>query len=763
VFHDKVVTVSQVSAMASQKESNPVLYHFDDVVVDCENFRVVKAGDTRTLTPRAFDLLAYLARNHGRVVEKQDLFEQVWKGSFVTDNALTRAIKEIRRAIGDDAESPRYIETVPKRGYRFIAELKDAEKAGTARPKSITTDFAAPVAARQESGAPAEPTVSLVLDRLVKVKSRPKLRGLSFLGVAIVLGAIALVVWRIQNKPGPIGLPVVLRTTQLTTWSGLDIFPALSPDANSIAYCSDHSGSFEIYVSPLTPGAREIQITSDGQQNFEPSWSPDGKQIAYYSKNRGGIWVVPSSGGVARQLTEFGSRPAWSPDGSRLAFQSDPLKDLSATSVGAMPPSTLWMISSQGGDPIPITQVGNPPGGHGAPSWSPDRKRLVFIAFDGVTAEMWTASADGHDLQKVIADRAWFYDPIYSPDGQYLYYGGVSTPGNFVLFKVPISTASGKAIGGPLEIANMGLVRIKHLTISADGKKIAYSAPIMIGNIMSVPLSPSSNEAIADPVSVTQSTSYRKGLPVISPDGRKIAFVDFRGGTNQDIWVMDADGKNVTQLTTDPAIDWAPSWFPDADQIAFQSNRQGKWMIWSLSINSGKEKALVDAGPDIGWPKLSPDGRQIAFNSSRSGTMNIWAVPTNGGQPRQLTFDTESMGWPCWSPDGKLLALEMKRGDDTQIAIMPSGGGEPAQLTHDHGQSWAYSWSPDGDKIAFAGLRKDYWNLWWVSRGTRAEKQLTDYSKLNAFVRYPSWSPLGNRIVYEYSETTGNIWTLELK
>jgi Tol biopolymer transport system component len=85
------------------------------------------------------------------------------------------------------------------------------------------------------------------------------------------------------------------------------------------------------------------------------------------------------------------------------------------------------------------------------------------------------------------------------------------------------------------------------------------------------------------------------------------------------------------------------------------------------------------------------------------------------------------------------------------------------QLNFGHGQSWPHSFSKDGDKIAFAGFRDGYWNVWWYSLSAKEEKQLTHYKKLNAFVRYPAWSPLGDRIAYEYAETTGNIWMVEVK
>lgn len=111
--------------MRPTKERHPFYYCFDDVVVESDNFRIRKRDESRTIEPRAFDLLLYLIQNRGRVIEKEELFEQVWQRAFVTDSALTQEIKQIRQVLGDDASAPRYIETVPKRGYRFIASVDD--------------------------------------------------------------------------------------------------------------------------------------------------------------------------------------------------------------------------------------------------------------------------------------------------------------------------------------------------------------------------------------------------------------------------------------------------------------------------------------------------------------------------------------------------------------------------------------------------------------------------------------------------------------
>jgi len=141
--------------------------------------------------------------------------------------------------------------------------------------------------------------------------------------------------------------------------------------------------------------------------------------------------------------------------------------------------------------------------------------------------------------------------------------------------------------------------------------------------------------------------------------------------------------------------------------------------------------------------------------------MNVWIANLRDGKRRQLTFADEMAGFPCWSPDGQSIAFERKRGEDAYLMLMSSKGGEPTQLTFDKGKSWPRGFSPEGDKIVFAGQRDGIWNIYTISISTGAQKQLTNYSKMNTFVRYPTWSR--NQIVYEYAEATGNIWMLELK
>jgi DNA-binding winged helix-turn-helix (wHTH) protein/TolB-like protein len=164
--------------MSENNEKNGNFYRFGNVTVDCDNFHLRKAGETVALTPRAFDVLVFLVKNSGRVVEKRELFENVWKESFVSDNALTKIIREIRQAIGDDAARPLYIETVPKRGYRFTGQAQNGNE--TTQVSSL------------KDSAAGTPVTNEKPERIVTAKTARRKR--LFFAVAVVLGLIAAAV-----------------------------------------------------------------------------------------------------------------------------------------------------------------------------------------------------------------------------------------------------------------------------------------------------------------------------------------------------------------------------------------------------------------------------------------------------------------------------------------------------------------------------------------------------------------------------------------
>src|SRR5262245_60219550 len=427
------------------------VFLFDDVEVEPQTLNVLKAGRELEIEPKAFKVLLFLIENRGRLIEKSELLDAVWKDTHVTENALTREIAQLRKRLGDDPKTARYIQTVHTRGYRFIAEVtvrNGQETNGSAEPERLVVE---------ESDKSHESsrliTAPLVTAQLTEARPglRPsvaaKLLALSgALGVLIIAATLA---WKIYTKPASSPATAPLQIAQITSWPGLDINPRFSPDGHTVAYSSDHSGGFEIYLKPLAPGGREIQLTADGGQNFDPAWSPDGERIAYYSRKRGGIWVMPALGGVAKQLTTFGSHPVWSRDGRMIAFQSASSPDLGATAMGA---STICTVSSQGGSPQSLTRQDYPAGLHFAPSWSPDGKRIAVLSFDTGSPQVWTISVAGDGLKRITqpgtGDKT---SPFYSPDGESIYFAV-----GFGLWKINVSPQSGERVGKVVKLADLG-------------------------------------------------------------------------------------------------------------------------------------------------------------------------------------------------------------------------------------------------------------------------------------------------------------------
>ena len=182
-------------------------------------------------------------------------------------------------------------------------------------------------------------------------------------------------------------------------------------------------------------------------------------------------------------------------------------------------------------------------------------------------------------------------------------------------------------------------------------------------------------------------------VPAWSPDGRQIAFTSDRDD-DDDIYVMDTDGTNVRRLTNLPGSDWSPAWSPNGAQIAFTSDRDGDNDIYIMDADGGNVRQLTNHPGDDLEPAWSPDGTRIAFGSNRDGALNIYIVDEDGTTIRQLT---DEPGWdvlPTWSPDGRQLAFTSDRNGDVDIYVMDADGKNVRQLTNVSGFDYEPAWSP---------------------------------------------------------------------
>jgi TolB protein len=302
---------------------------------------------------------------------------------------------------------------------------------------------------------------------------------------------------------------------------------------------------------------------------------------------------------------------------------------------------------------------------------------------------------------------------------------------------------------------------MRQFSLATDGRSLIHTAFATVSNLHSLPVSRTTGEPLGEAMALTSGTG-RNSRPAFSPDGTWIAFDRWSVGMSQDIWVMRSDGSDARQLTLHPANDTQASWLPDGTGVTYSSDRDKQWSLFSARLEVAAEERLAVLETTIDALRLSPDGTAIAYHApGANGTINLWVAAVDLSRARQLSFGGELVGFPCWSPDGRVLAAERRRGEDDHVVVVDVDGGSITQLTSAAGKHWPYSWSPDGDRVAFASLRDGYWNIWWVSRSTGVEQQLTAIKALNAYVRYPAWSPAGDEVVFEYAETVGDLWMLE--
>jgi Tol biopolymer transport system component/DNA-binding winged helix-turn-helix (wHTH) protein len=724
-------------------------YRFDDVEIDREGFRVTRGGDPVRLEPKALEILFFLAANPGRLVSKSEIQGAVWKDTFVTEGALTRLVAQIRRGLGDDAREARYIETVPTRGYRFVARLEGPGNG------SVSTDAGPP---------PSSPPMPHLV---AAAPLRPWAIGLriaAVLAAVLALLVVGLAVWRWTTRPAitviaPSGPAARLVEQQVSTRASLNLFPCFSPDGASIAYSTLRDGSMEIVLRALAPGAREVPITSDGTQNLQPAFSPDGRLIAFHSVGRGGLWIVPSLGGVPRQLTRFGSHPAWSPDGSEVAFQGQSWVGAAEGGFVAGEGSTLWVVRAAGGEPRRLTTIaGVGPGGQGAPAWSPDGQLVSFLA----GSRVMVVRRDGSGLRETGRD-IWATGIAWEKTGRSQVWTG-SAGGNWLVWRVPVSPATGEAAGTPQVLASggEGASAWSHPAVSPDGRSIAHVTFRTRYEILSQRVGADGRPA-GEPEPIVPDIAGRKVPLGFSPDGRRLSFGTMRPGVGRSLWVADVATGEARLVSEQPGVSWARGWFPDGRRLGYVRGSRSKAAFWTIDADTGETREQTALPRLLGWPPLvSPDGTRIASHGALEGGLNVWVVDVAGGAARQLTDDPEGVGWPVWSPDGTRLAVEMMRGGDTRIGWLPAGGGPVREIVTAPGQSWPQSFSPDGRRIAFAGQRRGLWNVYSVPVEGGPERPVTAYATPALYVRYPQWSPRGDRIAYEFAESTSTVWMTEL-
>ena len=313
----------------SSEDSGPKLLRFESFAADLRTAELRKGGRLVKLQPQPFKLLVLLASRPGELVTREEIQKELWSDDTFVDfeHGINYCIKEIRTALGDDADNSRFVQTVPRRGYRFITAVK-----------AETPELMAEAGLGEVSKSPAAANHS-------SSKKRSLLVASTAIVIAVVIGTYLLV--RPGRNSGRV--PIEGRFTQLTSHRGLEVFPSLSPDGDFVAYAAlwtgswDMAGNWDIYIQRVK-GGDAINLTADsGFSDTQPSFSQDGEWIAFRSeRDGGGIFIMGATGESVRRLTDFGYNPIWYPDGRSILCETAGTTTPSAVTAGTV--EEIWKV-----------------------------------------------------------------------------------------------------------------------------------------------------------------------------------------------------------------------------------------------------------------------------------------------------------------------------------------------------------------------------------------------------------------------------------
>ena len=728
----------------SARSSTVSVARFSSFELNLATGELRKNGVRIRLQQQPFVVLSALLEQPGQLVTREDLQQRLWPdGRFVDyEDGLATAVKKVRRALQDSSATPRFIETLPKRGYRFIGEVEI------------------------ETVEPREP-------RVASSAATPR-RFREFLRWAAAAAAVAaLVAWRTFDSPEAEANLPLLRA--LTVDSGVTADPAVSADGKWLVYCSDRDGGddLDIWVQPLPPLRGEpVQVTDDPGHEIRPAISPDGKEVAWeaWTAAKRGVYVAPHAGGEKRFIAP-GGNPRYSPDGRWLAVQGSG--------------SGFVLAPCRGG---PMKRLENFPNAMGRFAWLPDSSGLVTISkpddwgrtdlqvtpVDGGEAwdlpldpvreaagkqrldlaDLRLAAGGGDDFLARTFRGAEVWRLGLAPGRRRIeqakrlvelpvanvvhvdwidekLFMGVREPNlDIVALRLDVETGTNRQ---EIELLTDDPVHSRSTSVSADGSRIAYTSESADGSIRPWfrDLNTGENYAIDD--RLTPAGGVR-----ISPDGSRIAFAAVPGGPRErfageggsvraySLYVHDLRGSETREVCRNCGE--AEAWRSDGKAIltTIDPPGGGNTSIWLVEIESGKGTLFAEGlwGP---MPSFIHGDRWIVFaNRDR-----ILAAPYRDGRmaPEAEWTELAPPGYlkrfPVVSPQGRMLYYTSNADSHWCIWAQPidpstvQPQGEPFAVYHSHrfrdglAPSWGTGLAIRSDGLLF-NWQKDNGNIWML-------------------------------------------------
>ncbi|HEV7374021.1 MAG TPA: winged helix-turn-helix domain-containing protein [Pyrinomonadaceae bacterium] len=728
------------------------IYEFGPFQLDTSERVLTQSGGSVQLTPKAFDILLLLVENRGRLLSKSLLMDAIWPDTFVEEKTLTQNIFTLRKALGRDQAGQHYIETIPKHGYRFRAEVEAvprtdykgtekkllaglavvekpmADEAESIKGESRTTEHAnvisQPVMPAHQSFAgrfthlPESSDIAPVAHRWVYWKL---IIPVSIAVAVLIVAALIIAKFVYPGVRLAKSAFQKISIARLTNGGNISAL-ALAPDGKYVAYATIHGDMQSLFIRQVdtTSAVEIVQPAPVGYRGI--TFSRDGAWVYYVTVEKdsfvGTLYRVPILGGTSQKVLQesVGSRIEFSPDGRQIAFVHWTDRTHTAliiANVDGTGERQLATLDYEDGFSID------------GPAWSPDGKTILAPtqSYNGKQpfASVVAINVDDGRTQTLLGNRwNWIGQMTWLADGSGIILTAWNGDSEIMSDQIWLMTYP----SGETRRLTNDVNGYLGVSVSTDAKVIAASDSIPAKNFW---VAPDGDWTQARKITNGAGELYSERLGLAcTPEGRIV--YSTRQSGNPDIWVMLADGTQQKQLTFDTGADLQPVATPDGRYIIFISSRTGKNQLWRIDADGGNPLLLASM-EGARFPSISPDGQWVVYEGNAEGKSVVWRVPLGGGTPVRLTEGTALL--PVVSPDSKLIAclLPNEAPGPSKLSLLSLIDGRVIKQfeTLVPRSTPALRWSPDGRSLTYVVTRQGISNIWSQPIDGGAPKALTDW------------------------------------
>ena len=619
------------------------------------------------LQEQPFRILTFLLERPGHIISRDELCTRLWpEGTYVEfDGSLNTALMKLRAVLNDDPENPRFVETVPKKGYRFIAPVHFQESA--------------PAVAFPEEELAAEPVEQRTIPTETQIPSATpadphRISLIAFFLLLAVTMVAAAMVWRYWPAPDA----RVQKITQLTHTGRVAPGSQIVSDGARLYFVSRESGQWTLMTTSVHGGSVE-KLPSPFESTIIFDLSPDRTQLLIGPFARDDdpvpLWIWPAHGGVPHRLGDVvAGDAAWAPVGGLIAFTQG---------------ERLLTVRRDGSS---VTEIRKFQGRPHSPVWSSDGKRIRFTVtdYDKIADEMWEVGADGRNLRRVLLHAnndlhdttgAWTGDDRY-----FLYTAGpgshlsevMDSVSNVWAAREPASAFSRKR--APAELTH-GPVAFRSVTGAGDSNRFFALGTHPEYQLIRVDPRTRQNYTILPDAGATDVD--------VTPDGEWLVYSLRENGA---LWKSRRTGRERIELTASAPGALAPQWSPDGREVLFTgfflATRPELYLVAS---NGGIPRALL-SDPANGSSRSgdwSPDGKLILFDYFEGEASELRTVERDSGKVSRLP-ESQGLVQPRWSPDGRfIVGINSKTHDILLYTVATQMWSMLAESTNAQGMRWS--------------------------------------------------------------------------